>query len=196
MRFKQWYTAKRIHQRLREEHPETCNCSTMIKVKRFFSVGSSRLCIRMKVMCKSGLRNILIFDCFAFSSFCLWSEGSFSLTEMPRALELTMPLSVIHGTNYSTLMPFQGNENSSNTEYWKESLETTWNITNRDEYFSTPDEVCESGQSNSYTELQKTDSRQLLQWDIHGENLESVRELVAPYAITFAFPYLFYPRFD
>lgn len=74
-------------------------------------------------------------------------------TEKEWALDLTMPLSVMNATSYSTLMPIRENQNLPNEEYWKGFLQQTWSITSREEYFSMFDDVCASGQSNSYTEL-------------------------------------------
>ena len=74
-------------------------------------------------------------------------------TEKEWALDLTMPLSVMNSTSYSTLMPIRENQNLPNEDYWKGFLEETWSITSREEYFSMFDDVCSSGQSNSYTEL-------------------------------------------
>lgn len=75
------------------------------------------------------------------------------LTEKEWALDLTMPLSVMNGFNYTTLKPLRKNETVSDPEYWKGFLKQTWDITSREEYFAVFDDICASGQSNSYTEL-------------------------------------------
>lgn len=75
------------------------------------------------------------------------------ITEKEWALDLTMPLSVMNGIHYATLKPLRKNETENELEYWKGFLRQTWGINSREEYFSTFDDICASGQSNSYTEL-------------------------------------------